>query len=49
MGIEYVLTKADRSAEVASLAEDIVELQLLTAGDRTGPVDHIHAEDHHNV
>jgi hypothetical protein len=49
MGTEYVLTEADRPAEDASLVEDIVELQFLTAGDGTGPVDHIHAEDHHNV
>lgn len=49
MGTEYVLTEADRPAEDGSLVEDIVERQLLTTGHRTGPVDHIHAEDQHNV
>jgi hypothetical protein len=48
MGTEYVLTEDDRPAEDASLVEDIVELRLLTAGDTTGPVDHVHAEEHHN-
>jgi hypothetical protein len=48
MGTEYILTEDDKPAPDASLAEDLVELQLLTAGDKTGPVDHIHAQDHHN-
>lgn len=48
MGTEYVLTEDDRPAADASLVEDLLELQLLTAGGRLGPVDHVHAEDHHN-
>ncbi|MFM9432939.1 hypothetical protein [Arthrobacter sp. MP_2.3] len=48
MGTEYVLTDDDRPAEDANLIEDIVELRLLTAGDKTSPVDHVYAEDHHN-
>jgi hypothetical protein len=48
MGTEYILTEDDKPAPDASLAEDLVELQLLTAGDKTGPVDHIQAQDHHN-
>lgn len=38
MGTEYVLTEDDQPAADASLVEDIVELQLLTAGEKTGPV-----------
>ena len=48
MGTEHVLTEDDRPAEDANLVEDIVELRLTTAGETTGPVDHAHAEDHHN-
>jgi hypothetical protein len=48
MGTEYVVTEDDRPAADASLVEDLLELQLLTAGGKTGPVDHVHAEDHHN-
>lgn len=32
MGHEYILTDADKPAPDASLAEDVIELQLLTAG-----------------
>ncbi|WP_427118102.1 hypothetical protein [Pseudarthrobacter scleromae] len=48
MGTEYILTEDDKPAEDASLAEDIIELQLLTAGEKTGPVDTAHAQEHHN-
>ncbi|MFJ6303755.1 MULTISPECIES: hypothetical protein [Pseudarthrobacter] len=48
MGTEYILTDDDRPAADASLAEDIIELQLLTAGEKTGPVDTAHAQEHHN-
>ncbi|MFF1385529.1 hypothetical protein ACFVWT_18395 [Arthrobacter sp. NPDC058288] len=48
MGNEYVLTEDDQPAADASLAEDIIELQLLTAGEKTGPVDAVHAQEHHN-
>ena len=48
MGHEYILTEDDQPAADASLAEDILELQLLTAGDTTGPVDVGHAREHHN-
>lgn len=48
MGTEYILTDDDRPAEDASLAEDIVELQLLTAGEPGNPVDVGWAREHHN-
>ncbi|WP_142059499.1 hypothetical protein [Pseudarthrobacter sp. B4EP4b] len=48
VGHEYILTEDDQPAADASLAEDIIELQLLTAGQVTGPVDVGHAQEHHN-
>lgn len=48
VGHEYILTEDDQPAADASLAEDIIELQLLTAGNLTGPVDVGHAQEHHN-
>lgn len=49
VGTEYILTDDDdKPAADASLAEDIIELQLLTAGEHTGPVDTAHAQEHHN-
>lgn len=48
MGTEYILTDDDKPDANASLAEDIIELQLLTAGEHTGPVDTAHAQEHHN-
>ena len=48
MGTEYILTEDDQPAADASLAEDIIELQLLTAGGKTGPIDTVHAQEHHN-
>jgi hypothetical protein len=48
VGTEYILTDDDKRAADASLAEDIIELQLLTAGEKTGPVDIAQAQEHHN-
>jgi len=48
VGNEYTLTQDDQRPADASLAEDIIELRLLTAGDTTGPVDTVHAQEHHN-
>jgi hypothetical protein len=48
VGHEYILNEDDRPAADASLAEDIIELQLLTAGKKTGPIDTAHAQEHHN-
>lgn len=48
MGTEYVLTDDDKPAPDASLAEDMIELQLLTAGEKTGPIDSGAAQDQHN-
>ena len=49
VGTAYILTDDDKPADDASLAEDIIELQLLTAGEETGPVDTAHAQEHHNL
>lgn len=48
MGTEYVRTEDDQPAADASLVEDIIELQLFTAGEKTGPVDTAHAQELHN-
>jgi hypothetical protein len=48
VGTEYILTEDDRPTADASLAEDIIELQLLTAGEKKGPIDVAHAQEHHN-
>lgn len=48
MGTEYVLTDDDKPSPDASLAEDLIELQLLTAGEKTGPIDAGTAQEHHN-
>lgn len=48
MGTEFILTDDDKPAADASLAEDIIELQLLTASEKTGPVNTAHAREHHN-
>jgi hypothetical protein len=48
MGNEYILTEDDQSAADASLAEDILELQLLSAGDVTWAIDTAQAQEHHN-
>jgi hypothetical protein len=45
MGNEFILTDADKPVPGASLAEDILDLRLLTAGDTlTGPIDYVHGE-----
>ncbi|MGX1163480.1 hypothetical protein FBY31_4396 [Arthrobacter sp. SLBN-100] len=49
MGTDYILTEDDKPGPNASLAEDIIELSLLTAGpESTGPVDTEWAQEHHN-
>lgn len=48
MGTEYILTEDDQPGENPSLAEDIIELSLLTAGQSNNPVDIGWAQEHHN-
>jgi hypothetical protein len=48
MATEYILTEDDKPGDNASLAEDIIELSLLTAGEPGVPVDVAWAQDHHN-
>ncbi|SCC30962.1 hypothetical protein GA0061083_0115 [Pseudarthrobacter enclensis] len=48
MGTDYILTEDDKPGENASLAEDIIELSLLTAGQPAKPVDFGWAQEHHN-
>jgi hypothetical protein len=48
MGTEYILAAADKPAPGASMAEDVIGLQLLTAGDTTGPVDYAETKDPHD-
>jgi hypothetical protein len=48
VGTEYILTDDDKPAADASLVEDIIEPQLLKAGDKAGPVDVAHAHEHHD-
>ncbi|GGH99301.1 hypothetical protein ACFFGR_14815 [Arthrobacter liuii] len=38
----------DERPEDPSIAEDVIELSLLTAGETTGPVDTEWAQEHHN-
>jgi hypothetical protein len=47
MATDYVLTEDDQPGENASLAEDIIELTLLTA-ESTVRVDIAWAQEHHN-
>ncbi|MBO1269973.1 hypothetical protein [Arthrobacter cavernae] len=42
---DFTMNQDDTVAPDASLAEDILELRLLTAGPRTGPAD-LSREDH---
>jgi hypothetical protein len=49
MGTEYILTDDDKPAAEPSLAEDVIELRLLTAGDPTGPANIGWAQEHHNL
>jgi hypothetical protein len=48
MGTEYILTEDDKPGPDASLAEDIIQLSLLTAGKQSAPVDIEWAREHHN-
>ncbi|HEX9087977.1 MAG TPA: hypothetical protein VF867_10665 [Arthrobacter sp.] len=48
MGTEYILTEDDKPAAAPSVAEDIIELRLFTAGEPTGPADTGWAQEHHN-
>jgi hypothetical protein len=47
MGTEYILTEDDKPTPDASFLEDLIELQLLTAGEPLGPVDFTHTQEHH--
>ncbi|WP_177179997.1 hypothetical protein [Arthrobacter sp. yr096] len=47
MGTKYILTEDDKPAPDASVLEDLIELQLLTAGEPLGPVDFTHTQEHH--
>lgn len=49
MGTEYILTEDDQPGPNPSLAEDVIELSMLTAADKPGgPVDIEWAQEHHN-
>ena len=48
MATDYILTEDDQPGENASLAEDILELSLLTARESGAPVDIAWAQEHHN-
>jgi len=48
MATDYTLTEDDKPGDNASLAEDIIELSLLTAGESGVPVDIAWAQEHHN-
>ncbi|MEV7634530.1 hypothetical protein AB0N64_19215 [Microbacterium sp. NPDC089318] len=48
MATDYILTEDDQPGENASLAEDIIELSLLTAGEPGLPADITWAQEHHN-
>lgn len=48
MATEYILTEDDKPGDNASLAEDIIELSLLTAGEPGAPLDVAWAQEHHN-
>lgn len=48
MSHEYTMTEEDARPANPSLAEDIIELSLLTAGEPTGPVDARWADEEHN-
>lgn len=49
MGTEYILTDDDKPAAEPSLAEDVIEIRLLTAGEPTGPANIGWAQEHHNL
>ena len=49
MGTEYILTDDDKPDADPSLAEDVIEIRLLTAGELTGPANIGWAQEHHNL
>lgn len=49
MGTEYIVTDDDKPAAEPSLAEDIIEIRLLTAGEPTGPANIGWAQEQHNL
>jgi hypothetical protein len=49
MGTDYILTDDDKPAAEPSLAEDVIEIRLLTAGEPTGPANIGWAQEHHNL
>lgn len=49
MGTEYILTDDDKPDADPSLAEDVIELRLLTAGEPIGPANIGWAQEHHNL
>jgi len=48
MATDYILTDDDKPGDNASLAEDIIELSLLTADESGPPMDIAWAQEHHN-
>jgi len=49
MGTDYILTDDDKPAAEPSLAEDVIEIRLLTAGEPTGLANIGWAQEHHNL
>ena len=49
MGTEYTLTEDDKPDADPSLAEDVIEIRLLTAGEPTGPANIGWAQEHRNL
>ena len=49
MGTEYILTDDDKPAAEPSLAEDVIEIRLLTASEPTGPANIGWAQEHHTL
>lgn len=48
MATDYILTEDDKHGNDASLAEDIIELSLLTVDESCARVDIAWAQEHHN-
>ena len=49
MGTDYILTDDDKPAAEPSLAEDVIEIRLLTAGEPPGPATIGWAQEPHNL
>ena len=49
METEYILTDDDKPDADPSLAEDVIEIRLLTAGEPTGPANIGWAWEPHNL